>query len=255
MLGLTAQREETFMSCMGWRVAPRISFFAYALGLMLLAAVPDARAQQPAQPPAGPIYSVTSIDVGADASGQAIAVLKQYRDAARKQPGNQGADVLQEIGAPYRFVVYESWADQAAFDTNDKGDASKELTDKLKAISPAPSDRRAYRGVSVAAAKAPKGPGAVYLHVHLDVLPPGIGQTLASAKQLADASRKGDGNLRWDVVQSTRGAGNHHTIYAAWESRKDFDEFLVSRAELKFRDAIAPLLGSPYDDRLYSLID
>jgi quinol monooxygenase YgiN len=242
------------MTCIDWRATPRISFFACALVLTLLVAAPGAQAQQPAQPPAGPIYSVTSIDVAADASDQAIAILKQYRDAARKQPANQGADVLQEIGAPYRFVVYESWVDQAAFDAND-GVASKELADKLKAISPAPYDRRAYRGVSVASAKAPKGPGAVYLHVHLDVLPPGIGQTQASAKQLADAARKGEGNLRWDVLQSTRGAGNHHTIYAAWGSRKDFDEFLMSRAELKFRDVIAPLLGSPYDDRLYTLLD
>jgi quinol monooxygenase YgiN len=159
------------------------------------------------------------------------------------------------MGAPYRFAVYESWADQAAYDANDKAAPSKELADKLKAIAPAPYDRRAYRTVSVAAAKAPKGPGAVYLHVHLDVLPPGIGQTQESGKQLADASRKGEGNLRWDLVQSTRGAGNHHTIYGAWQSRKDFDEYLSSRAELKFRDTIAPLLGSPYDDRLYTLLD
>jgi quinol monooxygenase YgiN len=243
------------MTCIGWCTAPRISFFASALVLTLLVAAPGAHAQQPTLSAAGPIYSVTSIDVAADASDQAIAILKQYRDAARKQPGNQGADVLQEIGAPYRFVVYESWADQAAFDANDKGVTSKELADKIKAISPAPYDRRAYRGVSVASAKAPKGPGAVYLHVHLDVLPPGIGQTQTSATQLADAAREGEENLRWDVVQSTRGAGNHHTIYAAWGRRKDFDEFLMSRAELKFRDAIAPLLGSPYDDRLYTLLD
>jgi quinol monooxygenase YgiN len=243
------------MTCSGWRAAPRISFFACALGLTFLSAPPGARAQQPAPPPAGPIYSVTSIDVAADAYGQAIGILKQYRAAARQQSGNQGADVLQEIGAPYRFVVYESWADQAAFDANDKGAASKELADKLKAISPAPYDRRAYRGVSVAAAKAPKGPGAVYLQAHLDVLVPGIAPTQASAKQLADASRKGVGNLRWDIVQSTRGAGNHHTVFAAWESRRDFDDFLMSPAELKFRDVIAPLLGSPYDDRLYTLVE
>jgi quinol monooxygenase YgiN len=243
------------MTCIGW--APVKYALAGALGLACLLA-PGVRAQQPAPaapPSAGPIFSVTSVDVGADAAAQAVALLKQYRDAARKAPGNQGADVLQEMGAPYRFAVYESWADQAAYDANDKAAPSKELADKLKAIAPAPYDRRAYRTVSVAAAKAPKGPGAVYLHVHLDVLPPGIGQTQESGKQLADASRKGEGNLRWDLVQSTRGAGNHHTIYGAWQSRKDFDEYLSSRAELKFRDTIAPLLGSPYDDRLYTLLD
>jgi len=230
------------------RAAPLTSILACALGLGLMAAPSGARAQA--------IYSVTSIDLAAGAAAQGVAMLKQYREAARKAAGNMGVDVLQEMGRPNQFVVHETWADQAAFDANDKAAPSNELRDKVKALPDAPYfERRPYKAVSVAPPKASTGPGAVYLQVHLDVLPRGIEEADAAAKLLAEAARNGEGSLRYDVLQSTRGAGNHHTIYATWKSQKDFDAYENIRAALKFRDVIGPMLGSPYDDRLYTLVD
>jgi quinol monooxygenase YgiN len=231
------------------RAAPHKSILAGALGLGLMASASGAHAQA--------IYSVTSLELAAPSeAAQGVALLKQYRDAARKAPGNMGADVLQEMGRPNQFVVYETWTDQAAFDANDKAAPSNELRDKVKALPEAPYfDRRSYRGISVAPPKSPTGPGAVYLQVHLDVLPRGVEQTDAAAKVLAEAARKGEGNLRYDVVQSTRNPGNHHTIFAAWQSQKDFDDYEAIRPAIKFRDVIGPMLGSPYDDRLYTLVD
>jgi quinol monooxygenase YgiN len=236
------------MTSIRGRATPLKSILACALGLGLMATASSARAQA--------IYSVTSLDVVAGSATQGVAILKQYRDAARKASGNMGVDVLREMGRPNLFVVYETWADQAAYDANDKGAPSNELRDKVKAMVDAPYfERRTYRSVTVAAPKAPTGPGAVYLQVHLDVLPPAVEKTDAAAKLLADDARKGEGNLRYDVVQSTRNPGNHHTIYAAWQSRKDFDDYEITRSALKFRDLISPTLGSPYDDRLYALVD
>jgi quinol monooxygenase YgiN len=235
------------MTCIRGRAALLTLILTCLLGLGLMATAPVARAQT--------IYSVTALDVTAGSAAQGVAILKQYRDATRKQPGNMGADVLQESGRPNRFVVYETWTDQAAFDANDKAAGLTELRDKLKAVADVPYDRRAYRAIAVAAAKPPAGPGAVYLQVHLDVLPPGVERTDAAAKVLAEAARKGDGNLRYDVLQSTRNPGNHHTIFAVWQSRTDFDAYEMSGSALRFRDVIGPLLGSPYDDRLYALVD
>lgn len=236
------------MTIIRGRAAPLTSIVACALGLGLIAAPSGARAQA--------IYSVTSIDLAPGDAGQAVTILKQYREAARKAPGNMGVDVLQEMGRPSQFVVQETWADQAAFDANDKAAPSNELRDKVKAFPDAPYfERRTYKAVSVAPAKPPTGPGAVYLQVHLDVLPRGVEQADAAAKDLAEAARKGDGNLRYDVLQSTRNPGNHHTIYGAWQSQKDFDDYENIRSALKFRDVIGPMLGSPYDDRLYTLVE
>jgi len=41
------------------------------------------------------------------------------------------------------------------------------------------------------------------------------------------------------------------TLIAAWQNRKAFDAYEDSTYARQFRDVVGPLLGSPYDDRLY----
>ena len=91
----------------------------YALGLAFLLVTTTGSIAQ-AQTGEGAIYGVTNLDVAPDATNQAIALLKQYRDAALKQAGNAGVMLLQEAGWPNRFVSYETWNDQSAFDANEK---------------------------------------------------------------------------------------------------------------------------------------
>ena len=93
------------------------------------------------------------------------------------------------------------------------------------------------------------------MQVHLDVFPPGLAPTLAAVKEVAEAARKGDGNLRYDVVQSVKPPMSHMTLFAAWQNRKAFDSYEMSDYARQFRDTVGPLLGSPFDDRLYVLID
>ena len=203
-----------------------------------------------AQSAGGPIYGVTALDVAPAAASQGAALLKQYRDAALKQAGNLGVTLLQEADWRNRFIVYETWKDQAAYDENEKAAHTAELRDKLKPIAGAPYDRRPYGVVSVAPAKQAGG-DTVYMQLHLDVFPPGIAATLAAAKAVAEAARKGEGNLRYDVVGSVKPPQSHSTLIAAWESRKAFDAYENSAYARQFRDVVGPLLGSPFDDRLY----
>ena len=89
------------------------------------------------------------------------------------------------------------------------------------------------------------------MQLHLDVFPAGTEPTLAAAKVVAEAARKGEGNLRFDVVNSVKAPLSHSTLIAAWQSRKAFDAYEDSAYARQFRDVVGPLLGSPYDDRLY----
>jgi quinol monooxygenase YgiN len=220
--------------------------------LLAMAAGPAAQAQAQAGPDA--IYGVTSLDVAASAAGQGVAILKQYRDAARKQAGNSGVELLQEIGRPNRFIIFETWQDQSAYDANEKSAQTAGLRDQLKPIAGAPYDRRDYHVISVGPAK-PAASDAVYMQVHLDVFPPGLTPTLAAVKLVAEAARKGEGNLRYDVVQSVKQPLSHMTLFGAWQSRKDFDDYEKSAYGRRFRDTVGPLLGSPFDDRLYAAIN
>ena len=83
----------------------------------------------------------------------------------------------------------------------------------------------------------------------------GLTPTLAAVKLVAEAARKGEGNLRYDVVQSVKPPLSHMTLFAAWQSRKDFDAYEKSAYGRRFRDTVGPLLGSPFDDRLYATIN
>lgn len=201
------------------------------------------------------IYGVTSLDVAPSSTNQGVAILKAYRDASLKQSGNLGFSLLQELGWPNRLLIYETWKDQSAYDANEKAAHTGELRDKLKSVANAPYDRRDYRVVSVAPAGAATGGETVYMQLHLDVFPPGIDKTLAAAKEVAEAARKVDGTLRYDIVGSVHAPTSHTTLFAAWRNRKAFDDYEMSAYGRKFRDAVGPLLGSPYDDRLYAPIN
>ena len=198
------------------------------------------------------IYGVTALDVAPGAASQGLALLKQYRDGALKQAGNTGVTLLQEADWPNRFVIYDAWKDQAAYDANERAAHSAELRAKLASMGGAPYDRRDYRVISVGPAQAAAAGGdTVYMHLHLDVFPPGIEATLAAARAVAEAARKGDGNLRYDVVRSVKPPLSHTTLLAAWQNRKAFESYENSAYARQFRDAVGPLLGSPFDDRLY----
>ena len=73
-------------------------------------------------------------------------------------------------------------------------------------------------------------------------------------KELAEASRKDAGSLRFDALTQANRA-NHMTIVEAWADRKAFDGHIVAPHVKKFREALGPMSGSLYDERLYELID
>ena len=229
---------------------PVLRLMAGLAFLVAGAAASAARAQ------AGPdaIYGVTSLDVAPGAVDQGIAILKQYRDAGRQQAGNLGVDLLQEVDWPNRFVVYETWKDHSDYDANEKASRTAELRSKLAPITGAPFDRRDYHVISVGPAKAAPA-GAISMQVHLDVFPPGLAPALAAVKQVAEEARKGEGNLRYDVVQSVKINTSHMTLFGTWQNRKAFDDYEMSAYGRRFREAVGPLLGSPFDDRLYVTIN
>jgi quinol monooxygenase YgiN len=220
--------------------------FVFAISLIAVAAPSVVHAQSGSDA----IYGVTAFDVAPGAASQAVALLRHYRDGALKRPGNSSVTLLQEADWPNRFVIYEGWKDQSAYDANEQSDHTSELRDKLKPIAAAPYDRRAYHVVAVGPSQE-AGPDAVYMHLHLDVFPPGIEKTLAAARAVAEAARKDEGNLRYDVVRSVKPPQSHTTFLAAWRDRKAFDAYESSPHARQFRDTVGPLLGSPFDDRLY----
>jgi quinol monooxygenase YgiN len=107
-----------------------------------------------------------------------------------------------------------------------------------------------------ARASAQPGPGvAVYLITHFDVLGADGGVEKANKLLLdfAAASRKDKGCTRFEVLVQD-GRPNHTAIFEVWQSRAAFEAHLAANYAKEFREKIQPLLGSPFDERLHTLL-
>src|SRR5258705_3848055 len=95
------QQRNAAMKSLSW-------LFACA-GLAAIIAGP-ASAQNPPVPLIdGPTYLMTYLEVIPSANARAIAMLKEYRDASRKEPGANYVDIYQEEGQSHRFILTDIW--------------------------------------------------------------------------------------------------------------------------------------------------
>jgi quinol monooxygenase YgiN len=233
--------------------------FQFLLGAAILASFAvSAHAQAPAPTPPpvpdGPRYVVTYVDVLPTAKDNGAALIRQFRDATRKENGNLRAEAARRIGQPNQFVILEAWKDQPALDAHAKAPHTAQFREKLKAIQMAPYDERVHYPLSVGPLAANFGGAAIVAVTHVDVIPPQRENGTALVKQLADDSRKDDGNLRFEAVTQTN-RQNHFTVIEAWRNRKAADAHSMNTKTRAFRDKLAPASGALYDQRFYKLLD
>jgi quinol monooxygenase YgiN len=224
---------------------------AIALLALVIAATttPGARAQA-APPPEGAAYAVSYVEVMASAKNTAVAALKQYREASRKDDGYVRVEFFEQVGRPGHFAIVETWRDQKALDAH--AGALKPLHDALQPIRVSDYDQRPYKSLIVGAAPPAANSRAVSIISHVDVTPdPRVAVML---KKLAEDSRRDEGNLRFDVMQHTMRA-NHFTVIETWQNQKAFDAHVAAAHTKQYRDELQPLTGSPLDERVYTAIE
>jgi quinol monooxygenase YgiN len=89
---------------------------------------------------------------------------------------------------------------------------------------------------------------------HVDVIPPQRENGTAITRQLAEDSRKDNGNLRFEaVVQVNR--QNHFTVIELWRDRKAAEAHSMAPLTRAFREKLAPGSGALYDERFYKILD
>jgi len=201
--------------------------------------------------PENAVYAVSYVEAMASAKGPASAALKQYRDASRKEDGFIRLDLFEQSGWPAHFVIVEAWRDQKAFDAHVTA-AQKALLDALQPLRASGFDLRPYKTLSVGASPSASNSHAVSVVSHVDVAP--NPQTPVLLKGLAEASRKDDGNLRFDVLQHTMRA-NHFTVIETWRDQKALDAHVAAAHTRRYRDDLQPSTGSPLDERVFKAIE
>jgi|SRR5215469_245691 len=202
------------------------------------------------------VYAVTYLDVSTDWVLQGGGLIKQFRDASRRQAGNLEFSVLQETERPNRFVILEAWKDQAAFDAHAKSAEAAHFDFILEAIRNSPPNQHVLRAFAPGPTGATAGDGAIRLVEHIDFQPAAAAGAQPAVKALAEASQKEAGVVRYDILQEPPPHANHYSVVAVWANRAAYDAHEEAAATRQFRAAtVMPARANLYDQRLYKVVD
>ena len=192
-------------------------------------------------------YTVAYVDVMPSAKATAVAAFKQYRDASSKEPGFVRFELFEQDGRDGHLSLIETWANPGAYDTHAAATASKEWRSKIDTIRLSDYDQRPYKTLSLG--PTPSSEPQIFVITHVDI--GGQGTNAAELlKRLAEASRKENGNIRFDIIQHTMRA-NHFTVIEGWRNRQAVSAHAAATHTRQYRDGLAPIAGSPLDERIY----
>jgi quinol monooxygenase YgiN len=206
-------------------------------------------------PNQGPVYVTTYFEVSPQNAAQAMAMLKDYRDAARKEPGATVSDLLQEVGMASRFVTNEVWQNWAAFDAHAKAAPRTQLYLKMRPIQYGPPDARTHLAHYIAPGGGARTANSVIIMSHLDVTPNQLPTLIELMKPLTEGSAKEAGMMTYQILRQAPGTGNHFRLFEIWASDRAADAHALAAHTITFRNGLAPLLGTPYDQRHYSIVN
>lgn len=207
----------------------------------------------PAKASAEAVYAVTYVDVAANSVGQGVTILKKYRDLSSHEAGNLEFTVLQERIRPNRFVIFEGWKDQAAFDAHSKGTPASECQDALAPIRNSPPFQMMQYAFVTAPPRANPARNPLYMVEHMDFMPTFAATAATLVRTLAEDSQKEKSVIRYDAYHW----GDHHyVIVAVWPDSKAFDAHEAAAYTRQFRAAAAVPGGriDLYEERLYNPI-
>jgi quinol monooxygenase YgiN len=236
-------------------------YFAWALSVALFPLLTGGALAQE-----GTAYVVAYVEVAPASAAESVALLRQLRDASRKEDGVERFEILQRTSHPNHFAVIETWKDVKAAEAHGAAPHTRQFREKLMPLMSAPYDERPHTGLAIgsgspvsmmlatATATLMTGGTGIFAVTHVDIIPPKKDDGIAALKALADPSRKEDGNVRYEAWQQNS-RPNHFTLVEVWQNEKALHAHWIAPHMKSFRDQLLPMSGSLYDERLYRLIE
>jgi quinol monooxygenase YgiN len=221
-------------------------FFAATLLALGMSSAPQAQ-------DAGAVYVVSYFETQPGAKAQAASLLQNRREAVRKETGNLRSEAVEHASRPGQYVLLTAWKDQPALEAHLAAPSTKTFREKIHELRVSPQDDRTHVALSVGPIDSQAAERAIHVVTHVDVVPPRKDDAVGILKTLGEAARKENGNLRFEVVQQTN-RPNHFTVVEIWKDRAAFDAHLAGAPVREFRDKLAPMSGSLYDERLYNTL-
>ena len=204
-------------------------------------------------PPDSSAYSVAYVDIALASRTAAITAIKQYRDASRKDDGFQRIEFFEQVGRPAHFCILETWANSRDLDTHAASANAKDFRNKIDSMRLSDYDQRPYKTLSLDTAHNDGNSRNIFVITHVDI--GGQGTNAADLlRRLAEAGRKEEGNLRFDVLQHAMRA-NHFTVIEEWQAARTVETHAAATHTREYRNSLGPILGSPLDERLHKIVE
>jgi quinol monooxygenase YgiN len=226
------------------------AMFALGVGAGAAAA---AQGQAPQAPP-GPAYVLTYLEFAPSSVNNAIAAMKTYRDASRRETGARTIDIYQEAGHPHRFVLREIWNDRAAYDRHAMAASTSQFTTAVRPIHFGPI----YVSVHIEYWMSPVKQGGAndaFVITHVDVGGNNVPRLKEMLDKLGPASVNDAGLVRYEILDEVPAHPNHFRFFEQWTSEANWAAHHSSPHARAFRDSVTPILGTTYDQRLYRLVN
>jgi quinol monooxygenase YgiN len=222
------------------------------IALALAASVLTFAAASASAQDTGTTYVVTYIEVAPAAADRTRALLQNLRTASVRDDGQLRFEMLQSIFRPQHFAILEVWKDAKAQEAHAAAPHTRAFREALKPLLNAPYDERPHGGLFVGASQPATG-RAIYAVTHVDFIPPKKDDGIVAVEALFRLSAKDPGNLRYDVLQQSS-RPNHLTLVEVWRNRRALEAHESAAHTKAFREALLPMSGSLYDQRLYKSI-
>ena len=204
-------------------------------------------------PPDSTAYSVAYVDIALASRNAAITAIKEYRDASRKDDGFQRIEFFEQAGRPAHFSIIETWANNRDLDNHAQSANATGFRTKLDSMRLSDYDQRPYKTLSLSIAQNHGSSRSTFVITHVDI--GGQGTNAADVlRKLSEASRKEEGNLRFDVLQHAMRA-NHFTVIEEWQNAKAIEAHAAATRTKEYRNRLGPIAGSPLDERLYKAVE
>ncbi len=197
-------------------------------------------------------YSVAYVEIPLASRTAAISAIRQYRDRSRKNDGFRRIEFFEQAGWPAHFCIVETWADGKDLDAHAASANSRDFRTQIDSMSLSDYDQRPYKTLSLGAAHNDGSRRGTFVIAHVDIGGPGNAADLL--RKLAEDSRKEEGNLRFDVLLHTMRA-NHFTVIEEWQTVKALEKHAIATHTKEYRTSLAPMAGSPLDQRLYKAVE
>jgi quinol monooxygenase YgiN len=223
--------------------------------LLLLAALSSfagtARAQSEGQP-----FVVVYVEfkpADAKAGGEA---LDELASVAEDSSGVIRFDVLQQPDRPNFFALFEAWTNEQSFADFQTSSATQAILTQLTPLLEAPLDQRP--GVLLTGTVDPSSQPArshqVFVITHVDSDPQFVPQARPLLNTFVSDSLN-DPEVQAFALLSQRPTTNHFQLIETFANLKAFEAHLSAEHTVDFRTDIDPLLGAPYDERLYQIVN